>query len=180
MNEIEKTTEQYFKELPENLQSAINSTPWRSSVQKLAMAYSLNAEQATSLETETMLVIYGIEETGDYTANIARELSIEDEKAQTIASDITKEIFKTILEKTESLIPANPVTIRKPQENVEGVVPGVIHNNLPMVEEGEKVHDAPHVEPTKTEEAKITPNPQEMPKVNHYEAGKDPYREPLV
>lgn len=74
----------------------------------------------------------------------------------------------------------------KPEQNIDKSTgaTAVKVASLPMVEEGEKVHDAPHVEvaPPPTQPA---PQAQPEPKVKtplpdyRYPDGADPYREPL-
>lgn len=182
MNEEEKLIENQFKTLPPNLQKAINTVPWKAVVQEIGKANALDTEQITSLEQETMLILYAFEKPDDFIINITREIGINDEKAGLIAEDIANKIFAVIQKKSEE-------TESQPAPEPTKV-PEIPPTNLPMVEKEEVVHDVPHVEqpiatppPTPTaakpeseikSDSKIT-----IPENPHYPGGKDPYREPL-
>lgn len=169
MNETEKFVEDQFKRLPEALQKALNIIPWKSSVKEIAISNGLSSEQTETLERETMFIIYGFENPADYIANIMREVEINEEVATNIAETVNEKIFEAIAQKLEGL---DRPTSETP-------------HNLPMVEKGEVAHEVPHVE-IQNNELGIKNNEvkkDEKPKISvpdyRYEAGKDPYREPL-
>lgn len=179
---METSAEQYFKELPENFQRAITDTPWKKIQAEINHSNNLTVEQGLILETETMLVLYGIEEAADYSSNLVRELGIEEETAELITRNVTEKIFEPIAEKAKDFKAKNSKSLE------------ISPQNLPMIEKGEVAHDVPHEEPKI--EAKPTIVPQtapEAPKVEvkqeeplapprpaySYPGGKDPYREPI-
>ena len=150
MNEQDKLIEEQLKTLPQNLQQAISSVPWKSSLQEIGKQNNLNTEQIDALEKETMFVIYEFENPVDYPANIIRELNISEKIAYAIVESVANKIFDPILAKVPETSPAN----------------------LPMVEKGEVAHEVPHVEqPT------IIPASPKVPVDYSYPEGKDPYRE---
>ena len=172
MNEQEKLIEEQLKTLPPNLQQAINAVPWKTLVQEIGKAKTLDAEQIVALEQETMFIIHAFENPNDYVSNIVREVGVSEEVAYTIAESVANKIFDPILEKSEE------------HENAKES-----HANLPMIEEGEVAHDVAHVEPTiqparQDLTGSESPKPKEETKPSlpdyRYEGGKDPYREPLV
>lgn len=204
--ETQKLVDEQFKKLPVELQAAINTVPWKTSLKEIALANKIALEKQEILERETMFILYGFEKPEDYIGNLMREVEISEETAIAIAEAVEKKIFEEITLKTEA----------SPEKMLE-TIPEVIHNSLPVIEPdfaretlavkvGETVHDVPHVEPvketetiipinkpatpqpvapqssqsTQAEPAKVVVKPKETPKVGHYEAGKDPYREPIV
>jgi len=179
--------EQYLK-LPKALRGAIASVPWNEIVKKISSENSLSSEQATSLETEVQLVIYGFENPRDLIDNLEENLKVQTEVALTLAEKINELIFSEISRKAEETSP-----------------PETKEENFPLVEEGEKPHDVkPISEMEKAEIAKksaermpigpmaasmVVPKPDEVlqkprneayiPSKSDYPGGKDPYREPF-
>ena len=49
MNEQDKLIEEQLKILPQNLQQAISSVPWKSSLQEIGKQNNLNTEQIDAL-----------------------------------------------------------------------------------------------------------------------------------
>ena len=169
--ETDKLITEQFDRLPKELQTALNTVPWKSSVKEIALLNKLSLEQVAIVERETMFILYGFENPEDYIGNMVREAQIDKATSTAIAEAVNEKIFKVIAEQI------NKQPAEKPS------VPNVIHNNLPMVEEGEKTHDVPHVEST-INNKEPTKEP-EKPKLAiptpdyRYPGGKDPYREPL-
>lgn len=179
MNETDKLIEEQLKTLPLNLRQAINAVPWKALVQEIGKVNTLDVEQIVSLEQETMFIIYGFESPNDYVSNVAKNVGISEDVASNVMETVADKIFNPILQKSEEL----EKTVRNKSESTTPV--SAIEtplSNLPMVEKGETVHDAPHVE-----QPIATPTPSQIksePKVSlpdyRYSDGKDPYREPLV
>lgn len=163
MTEEERLIKEQWDKLSPELQRTIEALPWKSLAKEIGQANALDNEQLVSLERETMFVLYGFENPADLVANITREVGISEEKALTVAEALAEKIFEPISTKI-------------------GVGSGS-SAGLPMVEEGERVHEVPHVEtPSPTQPATPT---QPEPKVKtplpdyRYPDGTDPYREPL-
>lgn len=186
MNETDKLIEEQLKTLPSNLQQAINAVPWKMLVQEIGKANTLDAEQIVSLEQETMFIVYGFESPNDYVSNVTKNIGVSEDVAYTIAESIAEKIFNPILQKSEELEKSNE---KKFEPVTSASVPEIPPVNLPMVEKGEVAHDVKPVE-TSIPPSPIPPPQSEMkseqPKEKvplpdyRYEAGKDPYREPLV
>ncbi|OHA89603.1 MAG: hypothetical protein A3C70_02505 [Candidatus Zambryskibacteria bacterium RIFCSPHIGHO2_02_FULL_43_14] len=174
MNETDKLIAEQLKTLPPSLQQAISAVPWKALVQEIGKANTLDTEQIVSLEQETMLVVYGLENPNDYVSNIIKEVGVSEEVAYTIAGSVVDKIFEPILRKSEefekSVTPAiTPVS-----------APATPPANLPMVEAGEVAHEVPHIEQTTPIPAPQKPEPKASLPDYRYEQGKDPYREPLA
>ena len=173
MNETEKLIEEQLKKLPPSLQQVIHTVPWKALVQEIGRSNALNTEQITSLEQETMFIIYAFEPPTDYIANITREMGISEDIASKIAESVADKIFDPILQKNDELEKA----IKIKTESVAPVsVPEIPPVNLPMVEQ-------PNARPTPAIPQRITAIKPEQTKVSlpdyRYPDGKDPYREPL-
>lgn len=179
MNEEDKLIEEQFKKLPENVQSALNAVPWKSSVKEIALLNNLSLEKVAAVERETMFILYGFENPDDYVANLMREVSLDEAAADAIATAVNEKIIKTLTLELEN--PPKSV-IHNEMVPAPVSVPEVAPQNLPMIEEGEKVHDVPHIE--QPANVPIQKPEAEKPKIavpNYkYDKGKDPYREPLV
>lgn len=190
--ETQKLVDEQFKKLPENLQKAINLVQWKPLVKEVAKESQLSEDQVETLERETMFIIYGFEKPDDYINNLMRELNIDEDKALDIAEKVNTKVFQKIsLEADKEVV--TPIKIQKPS------IPEVKPDIHPMIEEGERVHDVPHVEqkpPQPAPKPAPAPQPAKVPeppkKVEpeakkplvstpnyHYPAGKDPYREPI-
>ena len=204
MNETDKLIEEQLKTLPPNLRQAIDAVPWKSLVQEIGKANVLDTEQITSLEQETMFIIYAFENPNDYVSNIIREVSVSEESAYTIAESVADKIFDPISQKSESgEATEEPIVITAEtkeealkelsrrsmkNQNPPALVPELILSNLPMIEEGEVAHT---VDSTQYTVDSVQPARQDLagsqiksePKVSlpdyRYEGGSDPYREPL-
>ena len=204
MNETDKLIEEQLKTLPPNLQQAIDAVPWKSLVQEIGKANVLDTEQITSLEQETMFIIYAFENPNDYVSNIIREVSVSEESAYTIAESVADKIFDPISQKSESgKATEEPIVITLEtkeealkelsrrsikNQNPPVLVPELVPSNLPMIEEGEVAHT---VDSTQYTVDSVQPARQDLagsqiksePKVSlpdyRYEGGSDPYREPL-
>jgi hypothetical protein len=192
MNETDKIIEEQFKTLPPNLQKALNTTPWKSSVKEIALLNKLNFDQVETVERETMFILYGFESFDDYIGNLMREVKVDEATATNISQVVDEKILKIVTQKIEDL--------EKPEiQTAPSSVPGTPPANLPvaeppfardtlMVKEGEKVHDvAPATSVVDSKQyvvGKEDTKEEKGSKINvpdyRYPDGKDPYREPLV
>ena len=157
MNEEERLIKEQWDKLPPELQRVIESVPWKSLVGDIGKTNALDSNKIAILERETMFILYGLENPADYLANIEREVGLSEEQSAAVAGAIADKIFDAIFEKVE-------------------IGETAAKTKLPMIEEGEKVHDVPHVDtvPSRPEEKPKTPLPD-----YRYPDGTDPYREPL-
>ena len=179
MNEADILIKAQFDRLPKELQGALNAVPWKSLVNEISGLKTLSLEQVETIERETMFILYGFENPNDYVANMMREAQIDEPTATAIAGQVDEKILKQIAARIEK--PQQEPAEEKPS------VPEIIHSNLPMVEEGETVHDVPHVEqpptssppPTSASAPVATKPGAQTPPTVHYPSGQDPYREPL-
>lgn len=102
-----------FNQLPKVVQQAITSAHVEERLRVLADKHKLHYDQWIGLENEIMLVLLGIQPIDQLAKNIAEEVSIPLESAQTIAQDASDTIFLPIEEELERVL-ANPDA--KPKE----------------------------------------------------------------
>ncbi len=176
--DTDKLIEEQLKLLPEKTRKALETVPWKSSIREIAITNKMSLEQVEIVERETMFVLYGFENADDYIANLIREAQIDETTATTIAQEVDDKIFKTI----EAQVEATPAAPAVPEPLKAENLPQVLSSNLPMIEEGEVAHEVPHIETPAPIVPPTTsaPKPEAPAPKQHYEGGKDPYREPLV
>lgn len=85
-----------FKKLPSDLQDAIYSVDVSEKLEKIYKKHSLHIDQAGELGSEVGLVMMGLTKPNDFAENITRRLSVPEEKARAVASDINSQIFMPI------------------------------------------------------------------------------------
>lgn len=94
--DIEQIIKNRYKELPENIQQAIKNTDLASKFNTISEKHNLHLDQNGNLQTETILVMLGLEPTNDYVDNIQKSLEISKDEALSIARDINIEILDPI------------------------------------------------------------------------------------
>ena len=164
MNNEQIIAEQ-FTRLPEVLKKALSTLSWQASVKEIADNNHLSPEQAEGLERETMFILYGFQEVGDYLKNLVTEVPLEEDVVMRIAAAVDEKVLSPIAEfvKKEESVPViitketkekaladltrrrmaaegTSVPASKPAKPAVAPAPApkAIHNDLPMVEEGEK------------------------------------------
>lgn len=93
---LQQTIQERFGELPKVVQHAITDSNVAHTLQRLSQKHKLHFDQWELLENEIMFVLLGLEEPEDMAKNVAQELSISEEAAQPIVSDIVQEVFVPI------------------------------------------------------------------------------------
>lgn len=173
--ENEQLIKEQLAKLPPELQRALELVPWKASVKEIALTNNLSLPQISALDQETMLVLYGFDDPKNYIDNLVSEVGVDENAATTIAEAVNEHIFQPISLKAEELGGNS------------------IHNDLPMVEDGEVAHTVPHdakldampaapAGPAKLRPHSDTPVEKSGLKTPDYRypGGADPYREPLA
>ncbi|MFA6797180.1 MAG: hypothetical protein WCR40_00490 [Candidatus Paceibacterota bacterium] len=94
--------------IPEDLRKAITSVDYPKKLQTIFTKNKLLIDQASNLETETTLTLLGLEPLTDYIDNLARELSIDRNRAVEIASDVDELIFQNVRESLKKISEETP------------------------------------------------------------------------
>ena len=131
MNNIQEIIKEQLPRLPKNVRDAISSIDLGDKIKKIADKNMLHIDQAGNLETETVLVMLGLEPTADYKENIRRELNVSRDRAQTITADIDKEIFMTIRESLKKIS-------QEPASEVIEQTQNIIHHP-PLSDESQEI-----------------------------------------
>ncbi len=116
--ETKKQLTEQYKSLPREVQQAITDTDLPKKFQQIVQENKLLIDQAGILETETILVLYGIEPLENFVVNISRELNLPKDKAMAIARSVDELIFKsvrsTLREINQAVIAADNEAIKTP------------------------------------------------------------------
>ena len=94
--DIQEIIKQRYQELPEDIKRAIKSTDLATKFKNIADKHSLHIDQNGTLQTETILVMLGLEPTEDYVENIQRNVEVSRTEALSVAEDVNSEILDKI------------------------------------------------------------------------------------
>lgn len=94
-----------FKVLPKSIQDALLSADLPEKLTKITEKYHLRVDQAGALETETHLVMLGLEPPADFAKNVEKEVGISAEVTRRIADDVRADIFLSIRESLKQIQP---------------------------------------------------------------------------
>ncbi len=92
-----------FKELPLEVQKAITATDLTDKFDQLSKKYSLRIDQSGNLQTETLLVMLGLEKPADYIDNLVKNAELSRETATKLGADVNTEILGSIRKTLEEL-----------------------------------------------------------------------------
>jgi hypothetical protein len=170
-------------------------------IEEVAVKEDFSVDQMKKIEKILSYRLMGLIPTENFAENIQKEVGVEKDVALRVVASLTKDVLTKVTSDALMAQENNAKNILSKQNT--------IHNTLPVVEEGEKVHDVPHdtkldmmpkpapavatpvvtappapaPAPTgeKVRPHSDTPVPKEAPKIPnpHYPGGADPYREPL-
>jgi len=101
--EVQKIIAGQLKKLPKDIKEAIVSVDYQTKLQEIVKRQKLLIDQASKMETETTLVMLGLETLSDYTNNLQQELGIPLMRAKEIALDVSENVFKKIRQSLEGM-----------------------------------------------------------------------------
>lgn len=96
MTETEKIIKEQFAKLPADIQKAIGSINLRETLQEVVVKNHLHIDQGNTLQTNTLLVLLGLEPLVDYVQSLEKDLGISSEQANAVAADVNRLIFSSI------------------------------------------------------------------------------------
>jgi len=94
--EIQDTIARQIGKLPLDVKDAVFSVDYSATLDQITKKNRLLIDQAGKLETETTLVMVGLEPLADYKKNILKNLEVDEKTADTIIIDVNDLIFKKI------------------------------------------------------------------------------------
>ena len=101
MQDVKTVIQERFAELPASVQAAVTDASVERKLRALAEKHKLHLDQWVLLENEIMMTLLGIEQPENMAKNVAEEVNIPLETAQSIVSDIAVQIFKPIREQMQ-------------------------------------------------------------------------------
>jgi len=126
MNEkLQNLIKENLMSLPKEAQEVINTFNWIGVCEEVGKAHKLLDPEIENLQTETALVLIGLEELRMYPLNIEKEVEITREDAENISKEITEKIFKPIAEQiTEKIKSKVKDGGQKWNQNIDFIVSG--------------------------------------------------------
>jgi hypothetical protein len=172
--ETKKIISEQMEKLPKVVQDIITNSGWQKKIDSISKKYSLHIDQEGDLQTETFLVMLGLENSDDFQKNLTQNLGLSSLVSVQVTQEINELIFKPIrteLQKEDESQPEgekelkkedilneieNPITSIQPLTNVAPLAVQV-STNMPEPETP-KPTAAPTVTPVSTTEiTKQTP-----------------------
>ena len=195
MDETQEIIKEQFKKLPRNVQGAILSANLQEKLKRLTEKYHLRVDQAGSLETETLLVMLGLERPDSFSTNIEKEVRVSTEVAQQIANDVNAEIFLPIRESLKQLQPKEE-ELEQAQERKEQPVDQEVQKETPSPAPAQGQQPTSNIPPNlptgdisslklggalkiPREEQSASQDTRPVPKADERRYETDPYREPI-
>ncbi len=105
--ETQQLIKKNFELLPREIQDAITGGNLPEKFAKISKKYALTIEQAGDIQTETMLVMLGLESSNNLISNLSDNVEIPRETARDIAGDINTDIIGSIRESLQKLEDTN-------------------------------------------------------------------------
>lgn len=84
--------------LPKENQEVINSSGWERISEEIGKRYLINEKEINDFQTQTLLVLIGLEEIDYYPDNIENNVGLSKREAMIIAREVDKKIFKPIVD----------------------------------------------------------------------------------
>lgn len=88
--------EEHFKNLPPVIQNAITESNWAEEIRRITKTNNLRIDQGAAIEKEVLLIMLGLEDSGNFKKNIVSEIGIEKDLAEDITEEVNQKIFKAI------------------------------------------------------------------------------------
>lgn len=96
VNKTEEIIAKQLEKIPPEVKSFYLSAEYAKAIQEIIKKQRLLIDQGEKLETETTLVMIGLEPLSDYVKNLETNLELNPEKARLLAIDINELVFKKI------------------------------------------------------------------------------------
>jgi hypothetical protein len=122
---LKKIIQEEIVKLPKELVDVISAFDWVSATEEIGKKYLLNENQITDFQTETMLVLFGIEEPNLYEINIEDEVGTTKADAKKIAEEVVTKIFVPISNAlAENIKKSDKVKNGNTEQNINFILSG--------------------------------------------------------
>ncbi|MGB8815887.1 MAG: hypothetical protein WCC74_01415 [Minisyncoccia bacterium] len=101
--QLQNAIDEQMKTLPQDVKDAVFSVDYSTALDQVTKKNKLLIDQAGKLETETTLVMVGLESLADYKKNLMTNMEVDERVANTIAMDVDDLIFKKIRESLQKM-----------------------------------------------------------------------------
>ena len=102
-NDTQKIISDQIAKLPAPIRNAIASVDYPAKLEQIAKDNKLMLDKAGKLETETTLVMLGLEPLADYLDNLQNNAGLTKNEAIAVAHDVNETIFKSIREALQKM-----------------------------------------------------------------------------
>lgn len=188
----QEETKKKFEALPREIQNLLYSFEMTSIITKIGEKHGLHVDQMDSLNSEAAQVMLGLTNVREFSQILMEDLSVDEAKANAIASDVNGMLFVKVRELLQqpSLVESAP----SPKSSLAEVLPKESISSAPSVPliPKEDMHPADIMlnEKTISTAPRVTPAAPPLPstplvdtkavppKPQEYKA--DPYREPTI
>ncbi|MFH0755315.1 MAG: hypothetical protein V1910_01450 [bacterium] len=100
---LKQDLKKQYDVLPKQIQEAISDIDLPAKLQEIVRKNKLMIDQAGKLETETVLVLFGLEPLENYIKNLVKNVGLTNIQASLVAHDINEAIFKNIRESLKKI-----------------------------------------------------------------------------
>ncbi|MBP9771399.1 MAG: hypothetical protein KBD16_00525 [Candidatus Pacebacteria bacterium] len=172
--QVEQLIIERTRALPQVVKEAFARIDVPKQLWAIAKKHALRVDQSGVLETETLLVLLGIEKTQQFIANLVNN-GVPRDVALRVSDDVNQEIFKAIRsdlaitrEEREATLEATPIAPAKTLG--AGIAEAKLSSTMHLAPDTMKI----------TETTPSTPKPPSIVQSGAYTKGTDPYREPVL
>lgn len=95
---LQQTIKEEIMELPKEMQEVVNSFDWIKITEEIAEKYSLDEDETTNFQLETLLLLIGTTDPEFYAINIENQVEITKDEAENIARESFQKIFTPLNE----------------------------------------------------------------------------------
>jgi hypothetical protein len=93
---LKQIIQEEVAKLPKEAQEAIQSLDWANIAEEIGKKYFLTESEINDLQTETLLVLIGIESADDCTQNVEDNVGTSKDEAEKISAEVLQKIFTPI------------------------------------------------------------------------------------
>lgn len=102
--ELQQQIQKRMDELPEDVRQAIQSAELGKKLQEIGNKHQLHIDQVGTLSDETVLVLLGFSDPGEFVGTLTEGLHIPSQEAEKIAGDVTEQVFLPIRESMQAFM----------------------------------------------------------------------------
>lgn len=173
-----------YKNLPEDLKSAIFSVEMTEAVKNIGKKYQLHIDKIGALGNETGMVMLGVTHPRDFIPNLSQRLGVAQEIARKIAEEVNTQIFVKVRDSLKKIhgVGAAPTQPPKADEGEprlgrDEILKEIEKEEIPEILRGTVTPEL--LEPPHPFEAKTKEEVFRMPPLEKKYTGGDPYHEPI-